>query len=103
MPRSSQGMTAARGPMHRYSYNGGARLVFLLRMNDKLCPDKTRLLGNFDQATLAYSMAVSVLFEKMSRADKSEFQQAKDEADRARALVSEGRAQLKLHIEEHRC
>jgi len=72
-------------------------------MNDKLCPEKTRLISDLHEATMAYSTAVSALFETMGRADRTDFHALKDAADGAREALAEARRQLKLHSVENHC
>jgi hypothetical protein len=67
------------------------------------CEEKARLLRKYDGATLAFSLAVQELRQKMGKSPKDEYQRLERISNEARVKSEQTRLALEQHIAAHRC
>jgi hypothetical protein len=66
------------------------------------CEEKTRLVAEYNRATLVYARAISVLCHKTAPPE-SDYDQLRGEADQARVKCMEARLALECHRVQHGC
>jgi hypothetical protein len=67
------------------------------------CDEKTRLLRQYDDATLAFSNAVQELRRKIGTSPKEEYERLERLSSEARVKSEQTRLALEQHIATHRC
>ena len=72
-------------------------------MPDEECPEKIRLVEKYREAQKAYALKVGELLAQIGKIDESQYDALNDAVNRARAVASDARAQLKHHTVDHQC
>jgi hypothetical protein len=67
------------------------------------CVEKSRLLRQYDVATLAFSKAVQELRRKIGTSPKEEYERLERISSEARVKSEQTRLALEQHIATHRC
>jgi hypothetical protein len=67
------------------------------------CDEKTRLLRQYDDATLAFSNAVQELRRKIGTSQKEEYERLERISNEVRVKSEQARLALEQHIAGHRC
>jgi len=68
-----------------------------------VCPEKLRLMTEYNQTTNEYSLAVSVQLEKMGIVPKLEYRKVQQATEKARHISADARDKLERHIAQHGC
>jgi hypothetical protein len=73
-------------------------------MYGHLCPEKSRLLSEYQKAVHIYSTAVSTVSMSVENSpDRSRYKELTQASDIARNASDVAREQLDKHVGEHRC
>ena len=67
------------------------------------CPEKTRLLYQYDALLAEYSRTISFLFKRVGVLRKDAYQEISDFTDNARLRCEDARIALEQHVREHGC
>lgn len=68
-----------------------------------VCEEKTRLVGGYSTATLAFSEAVQELRRNMGTSPKEEYKRLERISTEARVKAEQARLALEQHIAAHGC
>jgi hypothetical protein len=67
------------------------------------CEEKTRLLKQYDDATLAFSNAVQELRRRIGTSPKDEYERLERVSSEARVKSEQARLALEQHVATHGC
>ena len=71
--------------------------------NRTACPEKSRLLYQYDAMLAEYSRTVSFLYRRVGVLRKGDYTEISDFTDAARGRCEAARVALEDHIREHEC